>query len=1488
MLKTRFRNFKENIIIALFVIGMLMVASLCLFLLTKDDAFVAAVDVNNQNNQTASPYLTFDAGFGASKDAITHSSTLDVDVQEPKFWLYLATTAGGCTIYNPTFQFLTETGGTNINFDIGFDGLSLTDSTTGEEFVKSSSKTNKTVVLKDLNGGISISLRARPDFESSTQTNQTCIVRFSGTLQDPSGNTTAVSKDIYVNVGWTQNTTMELEQRVSKYKRNHNDSTLTIETTLVNQVKRGTTGYTLPVKQTELVVDAPTYIGIAPTSVSVVAKRTTASNGKDENEVVFNSSNYSYDSANRKLTIRVNNTPDASGNIARTYGTDEYIITYTYPKAAYDAFKPAGTTIKNSVKGTMTLSSNTSTTNITKTINDNFTVNIEFGVDKGLTTKLGLYMNALSGNINWNTTIGGVYSHRNSEVTNIAAYRMEFGELKFHSGSNTYSGYDNKTKTNYNPISQIAIPQDSFIDYLGNDGYIKVYDDNCTNLIGTITTSTPKNVYNQYEFQIPQSYQSSSRTIVLETSAPKTNLKTIEIYHDRIITGGTLTLKQAQEITSTSSELKSYVAKTDDPTNFTTDNQVLILDQTDFAETYTDASLNVETIQLDASNSGYQELKLKVMLDNISSYSDAWSNPYFDIELPEYITEAKDISVQLNDSRNITYNNKNAITTKDGKYHLIVACDGTQQQTDKKTSVEISCKVKVDKYAANSTKDVTLRYVNQAFREYKNESNWLFTGGAGLPNLATGTKAGITTGEIKFVNDPTLLCIAELNIGVGEKINSIDNPNGSMLITRGEETITTMNLTIQNNHTVPVSNIAILGRIPYTNNKSAITNTDLGTNINAVLEGLIIGIGNHIEKNIIIYYSDNLDATQDISLASNNWVIEPANLSTIKSYLIVINDTLDVGENIKFSYNFKVPAESKYNKQLYANFGAYYTADGVAKTAETPKIGLTTGSKGKLNVIKTGTLLNGGDTAREGDIIKYTIQIQNNSDSPVENVVLSDRIPEHTSLIHLNGDGTYIKEDGVFEFTENIGTINAHDSKEITFYVVVEEITENMNIENTATVTADGMDPEPSNTSSIPAVPTSKEAQLEVTKTSSIPAGGKVKEGDIIEYKIVAKNVVKGIAKNIVIKDNIPENTIYYDEATKKTNSEIKTVNSDVKEALNPGESFEFIFKVQVGRIKAGTTIKNTATVVGDNVPETPSNTEGINADITEPNLRLKKESSIETGKVVKEGDTITYKITVYNDGKTPAYDVEIKDKVPQYTTYYENNKRNKEIVDVGKTIAVLEPGKSETYTFTVIVEEIPKNGMIKNTATAKGENGSDVKSNVVGINAEISKPELKIEKTSSVEAGKTISSGEIIEYTIVVTNTGDCIAHNVVIKDEIPQYTTYAEKKGNNKYVKDESKKEITKTIEALNPGESETLTFCVMVDGLQQNVQINNTAKVNANNGKEVKSNTVGISAKVKETTKGGELPNTGTYSLMIILSVAIISLSVFAVYEYKRIKR
>ena len=122
-----------------------------------------------------------------------------------------------------------------------------------------------------------------------------------------------------------------------------------------------------------------------------------------------------------------------------------------------------------------------------------------------------------------------------------------------------------------------------------------------------------------------------------------------------------------------------YTSRPDNPTSFELDDKVLISDDVEFIDTYTDASLKVETARLDASNSEFQELKLKIILDNMKNYSDAWSRPYFDIELPEYITEIDNqFQLGVNAGENIHFDkdiSQAMLDIIDGKLHFIFSCE---------------------------------------------------------------------------------------------------------------------------------------------------------------------------------------------------------------------------------------------------------------------------------------------------------------------------------------------------------------------------------------------------------------------------------------------------------------------------------------------------------------------------------------------------------------------------------------------------------------------------------------------------------------------------------------------------------------------------------------------------------------------------------------------------------------------------------------------
>ncbi len=1561
----------DNIIITLVVLSMLFLSVISLFLFTKDSTY--AVDINNQNNQTNSAYVTFDVGFENASKQIEHSIVADVN-PEYKYLHIVMGLAQNCTLINPKVQFYDSANGSNINFNLGAGFGKMTG-----QYIKSTNETYKYIQFEDLTQGLNYR------FDMSTiigkevnlsKLNETSKAVFTATLRDPNGNTTAVSKEIYFNVGWTANLSMSMSQTVEKFAHTKvgTEDNLVVETELIAKINSSGKYNILPVKQTQIVIDVPTYKGIVPKSVTVAAKRTGATNGKTGSDVIFNNSNWNYNASTQKLTIIVNNEV-VGGKVVSSRDFDEYHITYTYPQAAYDVVDTSGVNITNKVSGTMELYSNTSTTRITGNINSTLRLTDYVTPNtNGTISKSPMYFNTLKTYTREIPTMF-ILTYKSRQRVEGSKTKVVFEQLKFKTGEAAeYNSFIDGI--NYAPITKFQIPVNYFNEYFGNTGTgtIEIYEDD-RNLIGTITSSTAVqtiNGENYYVFTIPTDVRKRAEKISLVASTPINELAEIriEIYRE-ISKDLPYTIKQLQSFKQTYEAMKNYHTNGVDNTNFIYEENNDLTLTNDLTDTYSNAEIMMTTTNLKAEP-GEQTLKFDIILDNSHFDTDVWSEPYFDIVLPEYVTGLGG-TLNTNSNMNISdsvYFGAYFYTKKIGNnWHLLLPLQGTHKAVfDKQTKLTVEIGVYVDKFATNCSKEVQMYYINKLASSYKNPSTWQVTPestgeNVKFPVLDNGTACGIATTELNFVADPNLLCVSEISEYSGSNsINSIDNKDTAAEIDRIGGINPKMTLIVQNNHTVPVSNATLLGRIPTTNNKYAITNTDLGTTIDTTLLSLLTTTSG---KNITIYYSDNLDATKDISLASNNWVTNPANLATVKSYLIVIQDELAPGEQLRFTYNFAVPNNLYYNKALYTNFGAYYTAGDTDRTSEAAKIGLATNRGPIFRLSKVATIANGSATVKEGDIITYKLTIENNGEIAANNVIIRDSIPANTTYVELNEEGEYVEDPTKIGVTYNIDTLPARGSIIYTFSVKVNEITENTTIQNTADVEAIGVEKVSSNTTETPAIPTKpnlaitktsdivdgatvgegdkinytitvvnngdgnaknvvikdnipehtnyfntetntidtektevesetkailkpgetftftftvavnavtentmiqntakvkadnneeitsntvninaipKVPNIEITKTSDIAEGISVKEGDIITYTITVRNKGNGVAKNVIITDTIPENTIYYDTVTNTAKEDIKVINSSVRERLEPGEGFSFTFKVQVGRIDLNKTIQNMASVKGDNFDEVSSNTVGIEASITKPSLRATKTASISEGTVVKEGTVITYTITVQNVGSKPAYDVTIKDTVPEYTTYYEDDTRKSEIKNVGKNIEKLEPGQSESYTFSVIVDDITENLIIENIAKVNAENGEETPSNAVNINAVPKEANLEVIKTSDIMAETTVKEGDFITYTVRVRNIGDGVARNIIIKDTIPESTVYYDETTNS--VNPAIKSINSETKDILNPNEIFSFTFKVQVGRISTNKVIQNIAKVQNDKG-EVGSNTVNINA-------------------------------------------
>lgn len=178
-----------------------------------------------------------------------------------------------------------------------------------------------------------------------------------------------------------------------------------------------------------------------------------------------------------------------------------------------------------------------------------------------------------------------------------------------------------------------------------------------------------------------------------------------------------------------------------------------------------------------------------------------------------------------------------------------------------------------------------------------------------------------------------------------------------------------------------------------------------------------------------------------------------------------------------------------------------------------------------------------------------------------------------------------------------------------------------------------------------------------------------------------------------------------------------------------------------------------------------------INADIASARVStqsddvvVEKSAQTKTGNnLVTRGEEIIYTIKVTNNSDRDLNSVEIKDSIPEKTTYVANSADNDATEVKGGEIVTgliwnldIKANSSITVSFKVIVNNDAE-GTIENIALANGENDK-VETSVITAN--------KTAEVLGKESNKPAALGDKIKYTISIDNQGSQIGKTIV-KDE-------------------------------------------------------------------------------------------------------------------------
>ena len=216
------------------------------------------------------------------------------------------------------------------------------------------------------------------------------------------------------------------------------------------------------------------------------------------------------------------------------------------------------------------------------------------------------------------------------------------------------------------------------------------------------------------------------------------------------------------------------------------------------------------------------------------------------------------------------------------------------------------------------------------------------------------------------------------------------------------------------------------------------------------------------------------------------------------------------------------------------------------------------------------------------------------------------------------------------------------------------------------------------------------------------------------------------------------------------------------------------------------------------------------------PTLSIEKSTN---KNVIIAGETVTFTITVNNTGNGSADNLILLDILPGGFTVSDTGNSS-----IQWNLTSLDPGGSWTESFIASSASNLGNGIYTNTATVSADNYGSISdtASVIIQNPPIilTNPSLSIQKTVT---PTVTNAGTTVNYTVVVTNSGNGTAFNTILFDQLPS--------GNFTYTTTGTSARSWNLGNIL-PGKSKSTSYVVNIADSVANGTYVNTATVSANN--------------------------------------------------------
>ena len=786
-------------------------------------------------------------------------------------------------------------------------------------------------------------------------------------------------------------------------------------------------------------------------------------------------------------------------------------------------------------------------------------------------------------------------------------------------------------------FNKTIIKKDEFDRIFGVNGQITILNEN-SDIIAIVNSETEidsdGNYIVDYSGKEPNLLEVKMTTPVLEGNIKLKNTKTIKASDEE-------KFKDISElITTTSLEYNKNDIKE-------SKSDIKLID----TKTEAQLSINKDTLSTVIENN----IEIKATLKGNNEKYSLYNNPTISFELP---SDVKSISVN---SIDLLYENELKVKNYEiSEKILVVNLEGKQTEY-KKSSIEgavivIDANITVNKKA--SSKDVKI-----------------------LMNGSNGKEEISDSKDIRIVAPKDVTAINSIKDLSVETIGDEESKN--VTLKRGVEAkVLETTIEIINNNENAIENVRIMGTFPTKNQVN---------NINAeIIEEIKLDISDGVR----VYYSENENATYDIENAENAWSNKIADSSKVKKYLIVV-DSIDKQESIIGTYKFKIPELLEYNQETLEGYTIKYinSLTKIESEIKSTTIKLETGVgpilETKLTPYLSGNIISENIKAKNGEIIRFKIELSNTGSESISDVTVTADIPEGTSLVKPQDNyeytgASYYKELPNKTFDATIESINVGEVKNLEYEVRVNSnVKENTTLISSAQVKYGDV------------IKKSNEAKV-ITDKGDIRISVKrvtdrkvnLYEFGTVQYFAILENISDEKQENIKIKTNlsnslkveklelikgmpseeIADSDLYNVENIRDTNIEGEIVNNNeitplTAEASIKSEKIDYSDLINISSLEKGEVkvlsydmlIDRTENKRVDfSVVAMKGNTE-YKSNIIEDKINNVQVSismtSNKQNEYIKSGDSLQYIINVKNNGTDRVEGLVVKDKIPESLT---------------------------------------------------------------------------------------------------------------------------------------------------------------------------------------------------------------------------------------------